>query len=117
MKYPIEKKYDYKVGTAVFESSRCISFTENKFCSECIRACPTNAIEFSKGWEPPAGLYKSKGADAPAPNGQIPTRPIHVSFDKCVGCGACEFECNKIVFGDPAMVTTSFGRAAPTKLG
>lgn len=116
MKYPIDKKYTYKSGTAVFEDSRCISYTENKFCSECIRACPTNAIEWSKGWEPEGGLFKAKGADAPAPDGKTPTRPIHVSFEKCVACGACEYECNKIVFGESAMVTTSYGRAVPTKL-
>ena len=113
MKYPIEKKYTYKSGTAVFENSRCVSFTENKFCSECVRHCPTNAIEISKGWEPEDTTH---GADRAAPDGKVPTRPIHISFDKCIGCGACEFECNKIVFEKPAMVLTSFGRATPSKL-
>lgn len=116
MKYPIDKKYSYKSGTAVFENGRCISFTENKFCSECIRACPTNAIDYFSGWEPEGGLRGGKGADAPAPNGKIPTRPVHVDFNKCIGCGACEYECNKIVFGEPAMVTTSYGRAVPSQL-
>jgi len=134
MKYPIEKKYAYKSGTAILETNRCISYTENKFCSECVRACPTDAIEIEKGWEPPrvagekcvkqgreiADASEShlcvKGADYPAPDRKIPTRPIKVSFDKCIGCGACEYECNKIVFGEPAMITTSFGRATPSKL-
>lgn len=113
MKYPIEKKYDYKAGTAVFNSSRCISYTEQKFCSECVRACPTNAIEILKDWEP---ADTTRASDHAAPEGQKPTRPFHVSYDRCVGCGACEFACNEIVFGDPAMVTTSFGRAAQTQL-
>lgn len=112
MKYKIEDKYLYKAGTAVFESDRCISFTENKFCSECVRACPTNAIEISKGWKTPNGL----GADFPAPDGLIPERPVRVNFEKCIGCGACEYECNQIVFDKPAMITTSFGRASPSKL-
>jgi ferredoxin len=113
MKYALEDKFAYKSGTAVLESNRCISYTENKFCNECVRVCPTNAIEISKGWEPAGG---KQGADTPAPAGKVPTRPIHVSYDKCIGCGACEFECNKIVFGEPAMVTTSYGRAIPTDL-
>jgi ferredoxin len=113
MKYPIENKYDYKAGTAVFNSSLCISTTENKFCSECVRVCPTNAIEITKGWEPEDTTHAS---DHAAPAGQPPTRPIHVNFDQCVGCGACEYACNQIVFGQPAMVTTSFGRAVPTQL-
>lgn len=113
MKYPVEKKYTYKAGTAVFDSSRCISYTENKFCSECVRACPTDAIQYNKGYEPADNTHAS---DHPAPDGQLPTRPFHVNFDRCVGCGACEFSCNQIVFGDPAMTTTSFGRAVPTQL-
>jgi ferredoxin len=112
MKYPIDQKYTYKAGTAVFNSSRCVSFTENKFCSECVKACPTNAIEITAGWKPEGGM----GSEQPAPAGQTPERPIHVSYDRCVGCGACEFACNQIVYGEPAMTTTSFGRASPTNL-
>lgn len=112
MKYPVEKKYTYKSGTAILESSRCVSYTENKYCNECVKACPTNAIDIVKGWEPPGG----KGADSPAPAGLFPTRPTKVSFGLCIGCGACEYECNKIVFGDPAMVTTSYGRAVPSEV-
>jgi ferredoxin len=113
MKYPIENKYKYKVGNAVFEQSRCLGYTENKFCMECVRACPTNAIEFHKGWEPPG----SKGGnEMPAPEGQTPTRPFHVNFNRCVGCGACEYSCNQIVSAEPAMILTSYGRATPTQL-
>ncbi|MGZ3709401.1 MAG: 4Fe-4S binding protein, partial [Bdellovibrionota bacterium] len=113
MKYAVEDKYRYKAGTAVFDSSRCISYTENKYCSECVRACPTNAIEINKGYEPADPTHAS---DTPAPAGQLPTRPFHVSYERCVGCGACENSCNQIVFGEPAMKNTSFGRAAPTTL-
>ncbi len=112
MKYPIEKKYSYKAGTAVFNSSLCISHTENKYCSECVRACPTDAIEIKKGWLP---ADPSRANETPAPVGETPSRPIHVSFDKCVGCGACEQACNLIVMGESAMITTSAGRATPTQ--
>ncbi len=129
LKYPIEQKYSYKAGTAVFDSSRCISYTEDKFCSECVRVCPTNAISIEKGWEPLPGaplavspvtgkarLIGGSGYEKPAPEGQKPTRPIRVEYDSCIGCGACEFACDQIVFGDSAMVTTSAGRAVPTQL-
>ncbi len=121
MKYPIDQKYTFKSGTAFLESSRCISYTERKFCSECVRVCPTNAIDIVRGWEPPGvdlgrwGVPK-ESADFPAPNNQTPTRPIQVTFEKCIGCGACENACNQIVMGSPAMVTTSFGRATPAKV-
>lgn len=112
MKYPIEKKYSYKAGTAVFSADRCISHTERKFCNECVKVCPTQAIPVLKGWEPESGI----GADYPAPDGRMPTRPTGVHFERCVACGACEYACNQIVFGEPAMVTTSYGRATPTAL-
>jgi ferredoxin len=121
MKYPVEKKYTYKSGTAFLETSRCISYTERKFCSECVRVCPVNAIDIVRGWEPEGqenGRWNvpSKGADHPAPDNKMPTRPIGVVFEKCIGCGACENSCNQIVFGEPAMVTTSYGRATPAKV-
>jgi ferredoxin len=113
MKYPIEEKYSYKAGTAVFDNSRCVSYTERKYCSECIKTCPVDAIEFSPGWKPEGGV----GGEQVAPDGQNPERPIHVSYDKCVGCGACEFVCNQIVAAEPAMVTTSYGRASARPRG
>ena len=117
LKYPIEKKYAYKAGTAVFNSSHCISYTDNKFCSECVRVCPTDAIIYQKDWEPEGGGLKGgHSSEQPAPAGRTPTRPTGIRFDACVGCGACEFACNQIVFGPVAMLTTSYGRATPTNL-
>jgi len=114
VKYDIADKYKYKAGTAVLDSSRCISYGDGKFCSECVRACPTDAIRIQPGWKPEGAIG---GSEEMAPPGQTPSRPISISFDRCVGCGACEFACNSVVLGDPAMVLTSFGRAQPTKLG
>lgn len=121
LKYPLENKFSNKAGTAIFNTSNCISYTEGKFCSECVRVCPTDAIEWNAGWEPvPEPKHTSgvalRGSEEVAPLGQIPTRPVHVKFDACIGCGACEFACNQIVAGESAMITTSFGRAVPTQL-
>jgi len=117
MKYPLKKKYAFKSGTAVFETSRCISYTENKYCNECWKACPTTpkAIEIKKDWHPEGGLW-ADGADSPAPKGKVPTRPVEIDSAHCVGCGACETECNKIVLGQPAMILYAYGRTDPTDL-
>ena len=78
-----------------------------------MRACPTNAIEVRKGWTPEDA---TRGADSPAPEGRLSTRPIHVSFESCIGCGACENACNDVVYGVSAMITTSYGRATPSRI-
>jgi ferredoxin len=112
LKYAIDQKYTYKSGTAVFESSRCIGYTKNKYCNECVKACPTNAIDYFKGWEPPGGT----SADKSAPLGKTASRPMGVSFERCIGCGWCEYVCDKIVYGDSAQIVTSFGRAVPAEV-
>ena len=120
LKYPIENKYLFKSGTAVLDTSKCIGYTEEKVCVECVRVCPTNAISFQIGWEPETNEPRHKwgvpgsGNEKVAPSGKTPTRPIRVNFDSCVGCGACETACNQIVTGTPAFKTTSLGRAVPT---
>lgn len=116
MKYDVKDKYAIKAGTAVFNASLCISYSERKFCSECVRECPTDAIKLDRGWEPEDGVLNSTAADRPAPDGKIPTKPVSIIYERCVGCGACETACNTIVMGDSAMLITSYGRATPTNL-
>ncbi len=103
------------------ESSGRISYSENKFCMGCVKFCPTDAISFDSAWEPEgardaAGKFVGSSSDRPATQGKTPTRPTKIVFNRCVGCGACENSCNQIVMGEPAMVTTSFGRATLTRL-
>ena len=116
LKYPIEKKQSYKSGTAILNMSACIGHSERKFCNECVRVCPTDAILLESGWELEGGIRGGKSADYPAPEGEFPTRPRSVSFDRCIGCGACTYACNQIVMGEPALTLTAYGRGAPTQL-
>lgn len=91
-------KWVTKMGTAVLEKSRCISYTQNTPCKKCVEACPTWAFEV----EPADGIH--------------PFRPSGIKYDRCVGCGLCEHACSKIVFGRPAIMTFSHGRGQPTSL-
>jgi polyferredoxin len=91
-------KWVVKMGTAIFEAGLCISYTELQNCSKCIRICPTKALILDTS------------------PGQHPERPVGVDFMKCMGCGLCEWECIKIVYGAPAIVTSSHGRGQPTVL-
>ena len=91
-------KWAVKMGTAVLEKGRCIGYSENSKCAECVDACPTKAFVV----EP-----KRDG---------VPRRPIAVDYFRCVGCALCEKACANIVFGEPAIRTFSHGRGQPTTL-
>ena len=92
-------KWVVKMGTAVLEVGRCVSYADYpEPCAKCIHICPTKAF-----------VVQDEGP-------KNPTRPVSVIFDRCVGCGLCELECAKIVFGTPAVITFSHGRGAPTSL-
>jgi ferredoxin len=86
------------MGTAVLEKSRCICHTEDLDCGKCLDICPTSAF-----------TIEPKSDDNPR-------RPINVDYVRCVGCGLCELECSKIVFGTPALRTYAHGRGQPTSL-
>lgn len=91
------EKWAVKMGTAVLETSRCISYTEKARCLKCLEICPTRAFAVESG-------------------PTIPTRPAAVDYARCVGCGLCEQACSHVVFGTPALLTFSRGRGQPTSL-
>jgi ferredoxin len=91
-------KWRVKMGTAVLETGRCVSYADRLPCGKCLEICPTKAFVIQK----------------PGPNN--PKRPVSVIFNRCVGCGLCELACARVVFGTPALITFSRGRGAPTSL-
>jgi polyferredoxin/ferredoxin-like protein FixX len=90
-------KWSVKMGTAVLETNRCVSYTEKAKCLKCVEICPTRAFSIESG-----------------PG--IPTRPTAVDYNRCVGCGLCELACSHVVYGTPALLTFSHGRGQPTSL-
>jgi len=91
-KYDITKKFDVRVGTAVFDANKCVVY-KGKACNRCVDVCPTNAIP-----------------TAPVAGTEL-TGPTKVDYDPCVGCGWCEFVCQDIVIDEiPAIVVSAFGR-------
>ncbi len=91
-------KWAVKMGTAVFESGRCISYTERLPCAKCLEVCPTKAFVIEAASE------------------ARPRRPAAIDALRCVGCGLCEQACDRIVFGVPALLTFAHGRGQPTSL-
>jgi ferredoxin len=91
-------KWAIKMGTAVLETGRCISYADKLACRKCIEICPTGAFIIENA----------------APG--RPLRPAAVDYTRCTGCGLCEHACRQIVFGEPALRTFAHGRGQPTAL-
>jgi ferredoxin len=90
-------KYDLKIGTAILSKDKCIPYAEGEQCGKCIPICPTAAI----------GYIKQNELELPS----------KIDFLLCIGCGACEYICNKQTWGAPAIIVTSFGRNMPSGVG
>jgi len=87
-------KYTLKMGTAQIVRNYCIPYSENRKCGKCIPACPTGAI----GYALENGIEK----------------PVKIDYLLCVGCGICEFVCNRLTAGSPGIIMTNKGRNTPT---
>lgn len=97
-----KSKWATKMGTAVLEKGRCVCYTDGVACGKCLDVCPTKAFAIE-----PLDSNESK---------DNPRRPVSVDYVRCVGCGLCELECSKIVFGTPALLTFAHGRGQLTVL-
>lgn len=66
-----------KVGTAKWVKENCLPLTDDVFCGNCARHCPTGAIT----------MVHSIPGDNSSP--RVPA----INEEKCIGCGACEYLC------------------------
>jgi polyferredoxin len=98
-KLPIEEKIKVKIGLAMIDKGRCLSYAHAKPCIVCEEVCPTpkKAIWFEKA--------KVKDRNG---NEFIVQQP-RVDLDLCIGCGICETKCP--VVDRPAIYVTSIGES------
>ena len=68
-----EQRSAIQIGRAITDRERCIVTTDKVECTACTRACPTGAAVLVAGQDGPK-------------------RPA-VDFERCIGCGACEYVC------------------------
>lgn len=69
-----EEKTAIKIGTAVVDTSLCISASAGQQCGNCERRCPTGAVSMVRD--------EATGNMRPTVNENV-----------CIGCGACEYNC------------------------
>lgn len=72
-----EEKSSIQLGHAVWISKNCIVNTDGVSCGNCSRHCPNGAIQMTP--------KDPNDEDSP----EIPV----IDVTRCIGCGACEFEC------------------------
>ncbi len=80
----LDEKHETVIGTARFNTSRCIPWAENRDCVVCEEHCPVpdKAIVL----RPTTVVDRLTGEE------KIVKRP-YVLEDRCVGCGICEYKC------------------------
>jgi len=78
---PLEEKQRVVLGTAHIDRDRCLPWSQNTDCIVCEEVCPLpeKAIRLQGG-----GSGQGRGGGARRP---------HVIADRCIGCGACEYNC------------------------
>jgi len=113
------EKIEYRIGTAVFDHTRCLPWARGEECLTCEEQCPLPEKAISHRTEEVASLewlhmpeskrnryeeLEAKGAagglsnaeqkelDAMPPKTRLLARP-YVLRDRCIGCGTCENVC------------------------
>ncbi|MGL4853575.1 MAG: 4Fe-4S binding protein [Phocaeicola sp.] len=66
-----------QIGRAIFVEKNCVTLTDGVTCGNCARHCPVGAITMIE--------VDPDGLDSP----KIPL----VDTERCIGCGACEYQC------------------------
>lgn len=74
-KLEVPVKVSTKIGTAVVDTSLCISAAYGQTCGNCSRRCPAGAITM-----------------IPVQPGSSNLMPL-VNTNACIGCGSCEYHC------------------------
>lgn len=73
----IADKSATQIGRAIFVEHNCVTLTDGVTCGNCARHCPVGAIT----------MIEKKPDELGSP--QIPL----VDTERCIGCGACEYQC------------------------
>jgi ferredoxin len=86
-----------RIGTAFYDTGRCLPYAMAKECIVCEEWCPTT----------PKSIYFEE-TEVQARDGEyLYLKRPHVDPELCVGCGACTYACP--IKGSPAIYITSVG--------
>jgi len=99
----LEQKKEWRIGTAMFDRSRCLPYAHYENCMVCEEVCPT-----------PKKSIWFRDIDAKDRNGDTKTikRPF-VDLKLCTGCGICVNKCP--IVDAPGIRVTSIGETRSKK--
>ncbi len=98
-----EGGYD-KIGNAFVDRSRCLPWAFGKECLVCQEVCPVS---------PKAIYFQYRRFSPEGGGGRIWMKVPYVDAERCIGCGACEYNCP--VQDKPAIYITSIGEKRSTE--
>ena len=81
---PLEQKKKVKIGTASFDTSRCLPYAWQRECLVCEEHCPT--VPDKAIWFENQDIVQRDGT-------KITLKIPHVDPEACIGCGNCEKVC------------------------
>ena len=92
-----EEKRAWRIGTAMFERSRCLPLAHYKECIVCEEHCPT----------PKKAIWFLERASKDRDGNEVMVKQPRVDFRLCVGCGICVAKCPLV--DAPGIRVTSIG--------
>jgi len=98
-----ERKREWRIGTAMFDLSRCLPHAHNTPCIVCEEVCPTPKKSI---WFKEVVVQDRDGND-------VVVKQPRVDLKNCIGCGVCETKCPLV--DAPGIRVTSIGETRSKK--
>jgi ferredoxin len=102
-KLTLEQKQKTKIGTAMFDRSRCLPWAHATPCIVCEEMCPV----------PDKAIWYETIQSQDRHGNPVELKQPRVDSEKCIGCGACEAKCPLVDL--PAIRVTSIGESRSKK--
>jgi len=102
-KLSLEDKQKTRIGTALFDRSRCLPWAQATPCIVCEEMCPV----------PDKAIWFEIVQSHDRQGNPVELKQPRVDAAKCTGCGACEAKCP--IVDQPAVRVTSIGESRSKK--
>jgi len=99
----LTQKREWRIGTAMFDLSRCLPHAHNTPCIVCEEVCPT----------PKKSIWFKEVVAHDRDGNELLVKQPRVDLKNCIGCGVCETKCPLV--DAPGIRVTSIGETRSKK--